>query len=58
MLYVNSLEKEEKKSSVLKQEILDKMAGLITTSLDLVAVLAWNDTIKISLKKLLIVQIQ
>ena len=58
MLYVNSLEKEEKKSSVLKQEILDKMAGLITTSLDLVTVLTWNDTIKISLKKLLIVQIQ
>ena len=58
MLYVNSIEKEEKKSPDLKQESPYKIASLITTPFRPMVAMAWDDTIKISLKKLLIVQIR
>ena len=43
---------EDKKSTTLKQEILDKMAALITAAFGLVAALAWNDTIKLIFKEI------
>ena len=36
----------EEKSPSVKQEILDKIAALITAAFGLVAALAWNDAIK------------
>lgn len=37
---------DEEKPATLKQEVLDKMAALITAAFGLVAALAWNDAIK------------
>jgi hypothetical protein len=37
---------EEEKPVTLKQEILDKIAALVTAAFGLVAALAWNDAIK------------
>lgn len=39
-------------SSSIKQEILDKIAALITAAFGLVAALAWNDAIKLLFKEI------
>ena len=39
-------------SSSIKQEILDKIAALVTAAFGLVAALAWNDAIKLMFKEL------
>ena len=43
---------KEEKPTTLKQEILDKMAALITAAFGLVAALAWNDAIKTIFKEI------
>ena len=42
---------EEEKPTTLKQEVLDKMAALVTAAFGLVAALAWNDAIKAIFKE-------
>ena len=42
---------EEEKPTTLKQEILDKIAALVTAAFGLVAALAWNDAIKTIFKE-------
>ena len=37
---------DEDKPAPLKQEVLDKIAALVTAAFGLVAALAWNDAIK------------
>ena len=43
---------EEEKPATLKQEILDKIAALVTAAFGLVAALAWNDAIKTIFKEI------
>jgi ABC-type multidrug transport system fused ATPase/permease subunit len=43
---------DEDKPAPLKQEILDKIAALITAAFGLVAALAWNDAIKAVFKEI------
>ena len=43
-------EKEEPKT--LKEEVLDKIAALVTAAFGLVAALAWNDAIKTIFKEI------
>jgi len=43
---------DENKPAPLKQEILDKIAALITAAFGLVAALAWNDAIKAVFKEI------
>ena len=43
---------DEDKPTPLKQEILDKIAALITAAFGLVAALAWNDAIKAVFKEI------
>ena len=43
---------EDEKPAPLKQEILDKIAALITAAFGLVAALAWNDAIKAVFKEI------
>jgi ABC-type multidrug transport system fused ATPase/permease subunit len=43
---------DEDKPAPLKQEILDKIAALITAAFGLVAALAWNDAIKAVFKEM------
>ena len=43
-------EKEEPKT--LKEEVLDKIAALVTAAFGLVAALAWNDAIKAIFKEI------
>jgi len=42
---------DEDKPAPLKQEILDKIAALVTAAFGLVAALAWNDAIKAIFKE-------
>ena len=42
---------DEEKPTTLKQEILDKIAALVTAAFGLVAALAWNDAIKAVFKE-------
>ena len=42
---------EEEKPATLKQEVMDKIAALITAAFGLVAALAWNDAIKAVFKE-------
>ena len=42
---------DENKPTPLKQEVLDKIAALITAAFGLVAALAWNDAIKAIFKE-------
>ena len=42
---------DEDKPAPLKQEILDKIAALVTAAFGLVAALAWNDAIKAVFKE-------
>ncbi len=37
---------DEEKPKTLKEEVLDKIAALVTAAFGLVAALAWNDAIK------------
>jgi len=43
---------DSEQPSSIKQEILDKIAALITAAFGLVAALAWNDAIKLLFKEL------
>ncbi len=43
---------EEEKPVTLKQEVLDKIAALVTAAFGLVAALAWNDAIKTIFKEI------
>ena len=43
---------DDEKPTSVKQEILDKIAALITAAFGLVAALAWNDAIKLLFKEL------
>ena len=43
---------DEDKPTPLKQEVLDKIAALITAAFGLVAALAWNDAIKAVFKEI------
>ena len=43
---------EEEKPATLKQEVLDKLAALVTAAFGLVAALAWNDAIKAIFKEI------
>ncbi|WP_232212324.1 DUF5654 family protein [Candidatus Nitrosopumilus sediminis] len=43
---------EEKPATTIKQEILDKIAALVTAAFGLVAALAWNDAIKAVFKEI------
>ena len=43
---------DEDKPAPLKQEILDKIAALVTAAFGLVAALAWNDAIKAVFKEI------
>ena len=43
---------DEDKPAPLKQEVLDKIAALITAAFGLVAALAWNDAIKAVFKEI------
>ena len=43
---------EEEKPTTLKQEVLDKIAALVTAAFGLVAALAWNDAIKTIFKEI------
>jgi len=47
----NALGDNEQTNSI-KQEILDKIAALVTAAFGLVAALAWNDAIKLLFKEL------
>ncbi len=42
---------DEDKPKTLKEEVLDKIAALVTAAFGLVAALAWNDAIKTILKE-------
>ena len=42
---------DDEKPAPLKQEILDKIAALVTAAFGLVAALAWNDAIKAIFKE-------
>ena len=42
---------EEEKPKTLKEEVLDKIAALVTAAFGLVAALAWNDAIKTIFKE-------
>ena len=42
---------DEEKSATLKQEVMDKIAALVTAAFALVAALAWNDAIKAVFKE-------
>ncbi len=42
---------DNEKPATLKQEVLDKMAALVTVAFGLVAALAWNDAIKAIFKQ-------
>jgi len=42
---------DDSKSTTLKQEIMDKIAALVTAAFGLVAALAWNDAIKAVFKE-------
>jgi len=42
---------DEDKPTPLKQEVLDKIAALVTAAFGLVAALAWNDAIKAVFKE-------
>ncbi|MFB5620497.1 MAG: DUF5654 family protein, partial [Nitrosopumilus sp.] len=42
---------DEEKPATIKQEILDKIAALVTAAFGLVAALAWNDAIKAVFKE-------
>jgi len=42
---------DNEQSNSIKQEILDKIAALITAAFGLVAALAWNDAIKLLFKE-------
>ena len=54
ILFVNSGNEmgDEEKPAPLKQEILDKIAALVTAAFGLVAALAWNDAIKAVFKEI------
>ena len=43
---------EEEKPKTLKEEVLDKIAALVTAAFGLVAALAWNDAIKTIFKEI------
>ena len=43
---------EDEKPATLKQEVLDKIAALVTAAFGLVAALAWNDAIKTIFKEI------
>ena len=43
---------DEDKPAPLKQEVLDKIAALVTAAFGLVAALAWNDAIKAVFKEI------
>jgi len=43
---------DNEQSSSIKQEILDKIAALVTAAFGLVAALAWNDAIKLLFQEL------
>jgi len=43
---------DEDKPAPLRQEILDKIAALVTAAFGLVAALAWNDAIKAVFKEI------
>ena len=43
---------DEEKPTTLKQEVLDKIAALVTAAFGLVAALAWNDAIKAVFKEI------
>jgi uncharacterized membrane protein YidH (DUF202 family) len=42
---------DDSKSTTLKQEVMDKIAALVTAAFGLVAALAWNDAIKAVFKE-------
>ncbi len=42
---------DDEKPTTLKQEVLDKIAALVTAAFGLVAALAWNDAIKAIFKQ-------
>ncbi len=42
---------DEEKPKTLKEEVLDKIAALVTAAFGLVAALAWNDAIKTIFKE-------
>ncbi len=42
---------DDEKPTTLKQEVLDKIAALVTAAFGLVAALAWNDAIKAIFKE-------
>ena len=45
------MSEKEEKSTTLKQEVMDKIAALVTAAFGLVAALAWNDAIKAIFKE-------
>ena len=45
------MSEKEEKSTTLKQEVMDKIAALVTAAFGLVAALAWNDAIKAVFKE-------
>ncbi len=42
---------DDEKPTTLKQEVMDKIAALVTAAFGLVAALAWNDAIKAIFKQ-------
>ena len=42
---------DDEKPTTLKQEVMDKIAALVTAAFGLVAALAWNDAIKAVFKQ-------
>jgi len=42
---------DDEKQTTLKQEVMDKIAALVTAAFGLVAALAWNDAIKAVFKE-------
>ena len=43
---------DDEKPTTLKQEVMDKIAALVTAAFGLVAALAWNDAIKAVFKEI------